>query len=300
MHDVFISYSTQDQFDADLVKRILESNEIICWMAPGSIPPGSNYAREIPNAIRNAKIFLLLLSRAAQASNWVPIELTCAINDQKVIIPFMLENCELTEDFVFYLSRFQRLPAYQQRQNALKQLVIQINSILYPVENRQPKIAELSEVPVPTMPEYSGTTTEDQVENFVKAYIERDVIKSTKIFQGGNIKKLRQSLMIPEADTVFLAHDDSLFRNGKCGFALCSSGIYYRDIMESATYVDWQTFLKFQHFELRGAIAKCDIYGCTEDESCMVAYFNTSSHEDQMMVIRFFTRLSEALRRVFA
>lgn len=299
MHDVFISYSTQDQFDADLVKRVLESNGIVCWMAPGSIPTGSNYAREIPNAIRNAKIFLLLLSRAAQTSNWVPIELTCAINDQKVVIPFMLENCELTDDFVFYLSRFQRLPAYQQRQNALKQLVFQVKNILSPDEAHQPVTVELSTSPAPILPEYSGTSREEQLASFVQAYIERDVIRCSKVFQSGNHKKLRSSLLIPEEDTVFLIHDDSLFRNGKFGFALCSSGIYYRDLMESATYVDWQTFLKFQRFELRGAIAKCDIYGCTEDEAYMVAYFNTSRHEDQKMVIRFFTRLAEAMRRVF-
>lgn len=300
MQDVFISYSTQDQFDADLIKRVLESNGITCWMAPDSIPTGSNYAREIPNAIRNTKIFLLLLSNAAQASNWVPIELTSAINDQKVIIPFMLENCELSEDFTFYLSRFQRLAAYQQRQNAIKQLVSQINSILYPEQKLRPETAERPIVSVASVPEYIGVSVEEQLANFVKAYIERDIIKCTKIFQGGNLKKLRQSLQIPEEDPVFLAHDDSLFRNGKSGFALCASGIYYRDIMESATYVDWQTFLKFERFEMRGALAKCDIYGLTKDEACMVAYFNTASREDQMMVIRFFTRLAEALRRVFA
>ena len=32
MHDIFISYSTKDQLQAETVRDILEKNGIACWM----------------------------------------------------------------------------------------------------------------------------------------------------------------------------------------------------------------------------------------------------------------------------
>ena len=65
MKEVFISYSTKDQIQAETVRDILEKNAIPCWMAPRDIPGGSNYTKEIPIAIRNCKVFVLILSEIA-------------------------------------------------------------------------------------------------------------------------------------------------------------------------------------------------------------------------------------------
>ena len=56
--DVFISYSSKDFDKVNSVKNILEINGISCWMAPQCIPPGSSYAKEIPMAIKNCKVYL--------------------------------------------------------------------------------------------------------------------------------------------------------------------------------------------------------------------------------------------------
>lgn len=44
---VFISYKSEQKEIALKIKDILEENGISCWMAPESIPVGSNYAAEI-------------------------------------------------------------------------------------------------------------------------------------------------------------------------------------------------------------------------------------------------------------
>ena len=61
--EVFISYSSKDFERVNRIKEILETNGISCWMAPQCIPAGSNYAREIPAAIKNCKVFLTALRR---------------------------------------------------------------------------------------------------------------------------------------------------------------------------------------------------------------------------------------------
>ena len=66
-------------------------------MAPACIPGGSSYAVEIPQAIRECKVFVLILSEKSQLSKWVPRELDQAINAGKTVMPFMLENCSLKD-----------------------------------------------------------------------------------------------------------------------------------------------------------------------------------------------------------
>lgn len=50
-HDVFVSYSSQDQPTALAVVNALESNGIRCWMAPRDIRAGDVWAQAIVEAI---------------------------------------------------------------------------------------------------------------------------------------------------------------------------------------------------------------------------------------------------------
>lgn len=128
--DVFISYKSEDFDQAQWLRTVLEANGISCWMAPASIPGGSNYAREIPRAIDHCRVFVVVLTRRCQSSIWVPKELDRALNSGKVIMPFMLENCALTDDFNFYLSNVQRYAAYQDKLAAAEQLLQDIRALL--------------------------------------------------------------------------------------------------------------------------------------------------------------------------
>lgn len=128
--DVFISYKAEEFDDANWVKCTLENNGISCWMAPASIPGGSSYASEIPQAIRSCKVFVLLLSEKSQQSKWVPRELDQAINENKIVMPFMLENCALKDDFNFYLTNVQRYAAYESKAKAIEKMIQEIKSVL--------------------------------------------------------------------------------------------------------------------------------------------------------------------------
>lgn len=127
---VFISYKSEEFDEANWVKTVLETNGISCWMAPMCITGGSSYAVEIPQAIRNCKVFVLILSEKSQMSKWVPREVDQAINENKIIMPFMLENCKLKDDFNFYLTNVQRYAAYESKVNAIEKMLREIKAIL--------------------------------------------------------------------------------------------------------------------------------------------------------------------------
>lgn len=58
--------------------------------APDMIPVGSNYAREIPRAIRECDLFLLILSKESQESVWVEKEVDSAICYKKILFRLRL------------------------------------------------------------------------------------------------------------------------------------------------------------------------------------------------------------------
>ena len=128
--NVFISYKSEDYEMAAWVRSTLETNGITCWMAPSDIPGGSDYASEIPNAIANCRVFVVIISQKAQTSTWVPKELSLAVSQKKIIMPFMLENCKLRDDFNFYMTNVQRYEAYEDKVKAIQTMVREIQAIL--------------------------------------------------------------------------------------------------------------------------------------------------------------------------
>ena len=149
MHQVFISYSTVDAAKAETVRNVLERNEIRCWMAPRDIPVGSNYTKEIPVAIRDCQVFVLVLSQNAQRSHWVLKELDSAVNMGKVILPFMLEDCVLNDEFNFLLTGAQRYAAYQKKAEAMETLIRWIRSIIQEPSAPAPEDVPVFVPPVP-------------------------------------------------------------------------------------------------------------------------------------------------------
>ena len=126
--DVFISYKAEEKNEALWVKTRLESSGFSCWMAPESIPGGTSYAKEITQAIRGCRVFVLILSELCQTSKWVPRELDQAINENKRILPFTVEPCELTDEFSFYLPNVQRYNAYENKEREIRHMINDIKA----------------------------------------------------------------------------------------------------------------------------------------------------------------------------
>lgn len=103
----FISYSSKNQSMADSFRTLLNQNGVKTWMAPGDIPVGSSYMKEINHALKDCACLVLLLSNAAQGSLWVIKEVERAVNYHKPIIPVQIEEVILNDEFEFVLGSYQ-------------------------------------------------------------------------------------------------------------------------------------------------------------------------------------------------
>lgn len=100
----FISYSSKNQSSADALRDLLNSNGVETWMAPGDIPAGSSYMKEINQALKNCSCLVLLLSNASQGSQWVIREVERVINYRKTVVPVQIEDVILNDEFEFVLG----------------------------------------------------------------------------------------------------------------------------------------------------------------------------------------------------
>ena len=103
----FISYSTQNGEKAAALRALFRKNGIGVWMAPYDIPAGNKYAAVITSALKNCACIVLLLTDAAQSSEWVDKEIERGINYKKTVIAVQLEDVALNDSFEFYLSNRQ-------------------------------------------------------------------------------------------------------------------------------------------------------------------------------------------------
>ena len=127
---VFISYSSKDERYIKKMTQMLEKMGITYWIAPDMIPAVSNYASEIPSAIQNCYIYLLVLSKASQQSIWVEKEIDSAIYYRKTIVPFQIDDSPMTDMFRFYLNNVQTIYCANRPKDAIEELKQRLRTLL--------------------------------------------------------------------------------------------------------------------------------------------------------------------------
>lgn len=127
--NVFISYSSLNQKEIEWITELLFEMDIPYWKAPEMIPVGSNYAQEIPRAIKECGVFLVCVSKEAQNSIWIEKEIDSAINHRKHIIPVRLDATPLNDLFTFYLNNVQAIPYFENREQGRLQLRRRLQAI---------------------------------------------------------------------------------------------------------------------------------------------------------------------------
>jgi len=143
-NDIFISYKSEEFEIASLIRSILEANHLSCWMAPQSIPGGSSYAEEINSAISECSVFVLILSEKAQQSKWISKEIDIALNTNKRVMTVLIEDCNITGAFNYYLTDVQRYNAYENMSSALKKLIREVHEHLGHKISYVPDFASIS------------------------------------------------------------------------------------------------------------------------------------------------------------
>jgi hypothetical protein len=93
MPDLFLSYSTRDQFFAELVELKLKESNIGIWRDQAQLQPGENWRSGIDDAIDRSLAVLIVMSESSVLSAYVTYEWAYALGRRKVIIPLRLDSC---------------------------------------------------------------------------------------------------------------------------------------------------------------------------------------------------------------
>lgn len=128
--EVFISYSHKDKNIADAICTFLEENKIKCWIAPRDIRAGHSFPREIVRAIKRCTSFVLIFSNSTNTSEHVANEVQIAVENDKLIVPFRIENAELNDTFSYYLNRKHWIEAFPNPENSFIILQEQLSAVL--------------------------------------------------------------------------------------------------------------------------------------------------------------------------
>ena len=111
MADVFISKSTKDDILALSIVDVLERNGIDCWISNRDLTtnPTELYARDIVDAIIEAKAVLLILSHNSNKSRHVINEISTACDRSKKVFALQIDDVIPAKEFEYYLSQEQRI-----------------------------------------------------------------------------------------------------------------------------------------------------------------------------------------------
>ena len=129
-HDVFISYSSKDKTVADAVCHALEQNGLTCWIAPRDVQPGARYAAEIVRGIKDCRVMVLVYSKHSNQSEHVANEVDRGFNNNTTIIPFLVDDTPMNEEFDYYLARKHWLVAYPHYAEQLNNLAKAVANVL--------------------------------------------------------------------------------------------------------------------------------------------------------------------------
>ena len=111
-HDVFISYSSKDKPIADAICATMEQNGVRCFIAPRDIRPGADWGESIIHGIAGSRVFVLVLSHFANASQQIKREVERAVNRGLPIIPYRIEDVMPEASLEYFLSTPHWLDAF--------------------------------------------------------------------------------------------------------------------------------------------------------------------------------------------
>lgn len=136
---VFISHSSSDEAQANLVCRTLEQHKIRCWIAPRDIPAGEPWDDHIVRGLENSCAVVLIFSSRANESLPVKKELHLADEMKKMVIPLRIENVQPGGELKFILTCVHWLDATQPPlEKQLGLLVDRVSSIVREARGLEP------------------------------------------------------------------------------------------------------------------------------------------------------------------
>jgi adenylate cyclase len=108
MPDIFISYSSKDRDQAQMLTEMLASAGLSVWIDQAGIEAATSWSEEIVNALDGCKAFIVMLSPSSIESKNVVREVALAFEKNKKILPLDLEPVSLPASMQYHLAGLQR------------------------------------------------------------------------------------------------------------------------------------------------------------------------------------------------
>lgn len=105
--DIFISYSSKDRSISTTLAELLRAKGLTVWMDVGGIAPAALWSAEIVNALKSAKVVVLVGSVNSFQSHNVVKEVSIASEQQTPIIPLIIDNSEIPDRLAYQLAGVQ-------------------------------------------------------------------------------------------------------------------------------------------------------------------------------------------------
>jgi hypothetical protein len=119
---LFVSHVSEDRAVAMQVVAELEPRGIRCWIAPRDVRPGRPFDDEIAEAIETSVAMLLIFSERCNYNEYILREVTVASDNQKLIIPFRIEDAPPRKGLAVRLSNLHWIDGFMDRGLAVEEL----------------------------------------------------------------------------------------------------------------------------------------------------------------------------------
>ena len=147
--DIFISFASQDRKVASTLCSSLESRGFNCWISTRDILPGENFQASIVQAIRRAKIMLLVFTANSNNSQEMTKELAIASQQKLIVIPLRVEDVAPSDAFAYEFATRQWIDLFADWEFAINQLSQRIANAISNQGARSPADVKIDE-PAPT------------------------------------------------------------------------------------------------------------------------------------------------------
>src|SRR5229473_3020150 len=121
---LFVSHLSEDRAAALQVVAELERRSVRCWIAPRNVRAGRPFDDEIANAIDGCRAMLLIFSERCNDSEYIRREVTVAVEANKIVIPFRIENAQPKRGLRVRLADLHWIDAFVAREQAIDEAML--------------------------------------------------------------------------------------------------------------------------------------------------------------------------------
>lgn len=130
-HDVFISYSSEDQTIVEALSHYLEENGVRCFVAYRDIHKGKSWAKAIAEAIEQCQMMVVVFSDSFNRSEQVDREIElCCDEEKKPVLTFKITNTKFSGAKKFFLKNLNWIDAFPCPEDNFRSLLDNISKLI--------------------------------------------------------------------------------------------------------------------------------------------------------------------------